>query len=74
MPNFLRMRDPALYSEQMAKQGDYDYVDSLASDLRGLSKDMDGIYESIMDYVDLDIKQRYFENLRKAHIEGNNIL
>ena len=58
----------------MSKQGNFDYVDSLAGDLRGLSKDMDGINETFMDYIDSNIKYQYFSNLDQAKIEGDNIL
>lgn len=74
LPNFRRMNESADYALKMSKQGNFDYVDSLAGDLRGLSKDMDGINETFMDYIDSNIKYQYFSNLDQAKIEGDNIL
>lgn len=72
-PNYLGMREGILEAIEKARNGDFSYVSSDAANLRGLSRDMDGIREAFMDFIEPEIKQRYFELWKTAHKEGNNI-
>lgn len=72
-PNFLGMREGILEAIEKARNGDFSYISSDAANLRGLSRDMDGIREAFMDFIEPEIKQRYFELWKIARTEGNNI-
>lgn len=72
-PNFLAMRKSMLEAFDQAKQGDFSYIRSDAGSFKALNKDMDGIRESFMDFIDPEIKSRYFKLWKLAHTEGCNI-
>lgn len=72
-PNFLGMRKGMHEALAYAKQGDFSYVRCDAGNFKSLSKDMDGIREAFMDFIDPEIKARYFKLWKLAHTEGCNI-
>lgn len=72
-PNFVRMRQNMQEAIDAARQGDFSYVRADAGNFRGLSRDMDGIREAFMDYIEPEIKQRYFELWKKADYGATNI-
>ena len=73
IPNFSRMKKNALLSLDKAKVGDFDYMDGATGNLRGLSKDMDGIGDNWWLEVDDLIRRKYADNMNKAKLMGNNI-
>ena len=73
IPNFRRMKENALLSLDKAKAGDFDYIDGATGNLRGLSKDMDGIGSDWWLEVDDFIRRRYADNINKARQMGDNI-
>lgn len=72
-PNFLRMKRNIQESIVEARQGEYSGMDAAAGNFRGLSKDMDGIRESFMDFIDPAIKEKYFEEWDIVSTMGDNI-
>ena len=72
-PNFLGMKQGMLEALEKARQGDFSYVRADAGNFRALSKDMDGIRESFMDFIEPDVKARYFELWKKADYRATNI-
>ena len=71
--NFLRMRQNMQDAIACAYQGNFRVIRSAAGNFRSLSKDMDGIREAFMDYIEPDIKQRYFELWKITSYEATNI-
>lgn len=71
--NFSRMKKNALLSFEKAKAGDFDYIDGATGNLRGLSKDMDGIGWNWWDEIDKKYRKPYSENMSKAEQMGDNI-
>jgi hypothetical protein len=72
-PNFIRMKQNMLDAVTAAKTGNFRIVRSAAGNFKGLSKDMDGIRETFMEFIEPDIKTRYFTLWKLAHTEGRNI-
>uniref|UniRef100_UPI0040478541 hypothetical protein n=1 Tax=Rheinheimera sp. TaxID=1869214 RepID=UPI0040478541 len=72
-PNFLRMKQNMQDAIAAARQGNFRVIRSAAGSFKSLSKDMDGIREAFMDYIDPEIKARYFRLWKLAHTEGCNI-
>ncbi|OZY87152.1 hypothetical protein CBP51_09240 [Cellvibrio mixtus] len=73
IPNFKWMKENALLSLDKAKMGDFDYMDGATGNLRGLSKDMDGIGDNWWLEVDELIRRKYADNMNKAKQMGGNI-
>lgn len=72
-PNFLRMKQNMQDAIAAARQGNFRVIRSAAGSFRALNKDMDGIREAFMDYIEPEIKQRYFELWKKADYGATNI-
>ena len=72
-PNFVRMRQNMQDAIVAAQQGNFRVIRAAAGSFRGLNKDMDGIREAFMDFIEPDVKARYFELWTLAHTEGCNI-
>jgi hypothetical protein len=72
-PNFIRMRQNMQDAIAAARQGNFRVIRSAAGNFKGLNKDMDGIREAFMDFIEPDIKNRYFMLWKLAHTEGCNI-
>ena len=72
-PNFLGMRKGMQEALNYAKQGDFSYIRADAGNFKALSKDMDGIRVAFMDFIDPEVKARYFTLWKLAHTEGCNI-
>lgn len=72
-PNFIRMKQNMQDALAAARQGNFRVIRSAAGSFRALSKDMDGIRESFMDYIEPETKQRYFELWKKADFGATNI-
>ena len=72
-PNFILMKENILESIQNARSGKFSTIASAAGNFRGLSKDMDGIRETFMDFIDPEIKKRYFSEWKITGTMGNNI-
>lgn len=72
-PNFIRMKQNMQDAIAAARQGNFRVMRSAAGSFRALSKDMDGIREAFMDYIEPEIKQRYFELWKKADYGATNI-
>lgn len=72
-PNFLGMKQGMLEALAKARRGDFSYVRSDAGNFRGLNRDMDGIREAFMDFIEPEIKQRYFELWKKSDYMATNI-
>lgn len=72
-PNFIRMKSNMHDAIENARQGKFSTIRSAAGNFRGLSKDMDGIRESFMDFIDPAIKQKYFEEWKITNKMGDNI-
>lgn len=72
-PNFLLMKKNIQEAIVEARQGDYSGIDAAAGNFRGLSKDMDGIRESFMDFIDPAIKQNYFAEWKIVGTMGDNL-
>lgn len=73
LPNFRGMRMNALEALKDINQGDDSTIEDCTGNLRGLSKDMDGIGEEWWQVVDQMIKDKYFSNLGIAKKMGANI-
>lgn len=73
IPNFTRMRKNALVSLEKAREGNFDYIEGATGNLRGLSKDMDGIGWGWWDEVDGSYWKVHAENMNKAEQLGSNI-
>jgi hypothetical protein len=73
IPNFRRMKENALLSLDKAKAGDFDYMDGATGNLRGLSKDMDGIGWDWWDEVESTYWKSHADNMNKAEKMGGNI-
>lgn len=73
IPNFHRMRKNVLLSLDKAKEGNFDYMEGATGNLRGLSKDMDGIGWDWWDEVDQKHIKLFSENMSKADKMGENI-
>ncbi len=56
-----------------ARTGKFSTIRSAAGNFRGLSKDMDGIRESFMVFIDPAIKEKYFEEWDIVSTMGDNI-
>jgi hypothetical protein len=72
-PNFLGMKKNIIESIQNAKMGKLSTIRSAAGSFRGLSKDMDGIRESFMDFIDPLVKHKYFLEREITSTMGDNI-
>ncbi|KKO47271.1 hypothetical protein WG68_01090 [Arsukibacterium ikkense] len=72
-PNFLGMKQGMLEALEKARQGDFSYVMADAGNFRSLSKDMDGIREAFMDYIEPELKHHYFELWKKTDYRATNI-
>ncbi|MCG3727793.1 hypothetical protein [Vibrio cincinnatiensis] len=72
-PNFIRMRQNMQDAISSARNGDFRIISSAAGSFRGLTRNMDGIFETFMDYINPEIKSRYFELWDMADREGSNI-
>ncbi|WP_445768121.1 hypothetical protein [Rheinheimera sp.] len=72
-PNFVRMRQNMQDAIVAAQQGNFRVIRAAAGSFRGLNKDMDGIREAFMDFIEPDVKARYFELWTLSHTEGCNI-
>ena len=73
IPNFRGMQKNALISLEKAKQGNFDYMQGATGNLRGLSKDMDGIGWDWCGEVDQKYWKDYAHNMNKAKQLGKNI-
>lgn len=73
IPNFLNMKNNMKTSIAEAKQGDYSGISAAAGNFRGLSKDMDGIRESFMDFIDPALKERYFSEWKITSTMSDNL-
>jgi hypothetical protein len=67
------MKENIIESIQNARLGKFSTIRSAAGSFRGLSKDMDGIRESFMDFIDPAIKEKYFSEWKITRTMGNNI-
>lgn len=72
-PNFLGMKENMAEALVNARAGKFSTIRSAAGNFRGLSKDMDGIRESFMDFIDPAIKQKYFAEWKVTNRMGGNI-
>lgn len=72
-PNFIGMRENIIEAVDNARQGKFPTIRSAAGNFRGLSRDMDGIREAFMDFIDPAIKQRYFDEWKITSTMGTNI-
>lgn len=72
-PNFLGMRKNIEQAIINARTGKFSTIRSAAGNFRGLSKDMDGIRESFMDFIDPAIKKKYFAEWKITNRMGGNI-
>ncbi len=73
IPNFQGMKENAIEAFDNAKLGQLSTIRSATGNLRGLSKDMDGIGWDWWDEVDPHYSKILAENLSKARIMGDNI-
>jgi hypothetical protein len=73
LPNFKGMQKAMEASLEEAKQGDNSGIRSCVGDLRGLSKDMDGVDWDWWDYVDEEIWNKFSPNLTIAEQHGENL-
>ena len=73
IPNFRGMKEDAILALSNAKKGKKSTIRSTAGNLRGLSKDMDGIGDNWWLEVDDLIRRKYADNMNKAKLMGNNI-
>lgn len=73
IPNFRGMKEDAILALSNAKKGKTSTIRSTAGNLRGLSKDMDGIGDNWWLEVDDLIRRKYADNMNKAKLMGNNI-
>jgi hypothetical protein len=73
LPNFKGMQEDMESSLKDAKQGNTWGIRSCVGDLRGLSKDMDGVTWDWLDYIDKKIVEKFSRNLGKAEQHGENI-
>jgi hypothetical protein len=74
LPNFRGMKINAIEALDDFKRGDNSTMEDCTGNLRGLSKDMDGIGEKWWQVVDPVTRQSYYNNLKIAGIMGDNIL
>ncbi|GAB1258005.1 hypothetical protein NBRC116494_25070 [Aurantivibrio plasticivorans] len=72
-PNFLSMQNASQTALAEYKKNNLDYLDRLAGDFRGLSKNMDGIRESFMEALDASIKKIYFQQWKNTTRSARNI-
>jgi hypothetical protein len=72
-PNFIGMKENMEEALVNARAGKFSTIRSAAGNFRGLSKDMDGIRESFMDFIDPAIKEKYFEEWKTVSLMGDNI-
>lgn len=73
IPNFLGMKQNIQESISAARKGDLSGIEAAAGNFRGLNKDMDGIRESFMDFVNPAIKNRYFSEWEIVSTMSDNI-
>lgn len=73
IPNFQGMKTNAIEALQNAKNGQLSTIRSATGNLRGLSKDLDGIGWSWWDEIENPYSQTYAQNINKAQIMGDNI-
>lgn len=73
IPNFRGMKENAILALNNAKQGEKSTIRSATGNLRGLSKDMDGIGDNWWLEVDELIRRKYADNMNKAKQMGGNI-
>ena len=67
------MKKNVILALDNAKQGQTSTIRSAAGNLRGLSKDMDGIGWSWWDELDKSYRKPFSENMNKAQTMGANI-
>lgn len=72
-PNFIGMKENMIEAIDNARHGKFSTIRSAAGNFRGLSRDMDGIREAFMDFIDPAIKQRYFDEWKITSTMGSNI-
>lgn len=73
IPNFRGMKEDAIFALANAKQGKTSTIRSTTGNLRGLSKDMDGIGSDWWLEINDAIRLQYAENINKARQMGDNI-
>jgi hypothetical protein len=73
LPNFKGMQEAMESSLEESKKGDNWGIRSCVGDLRGLSKDMDGVLWDWWDYVDEEIWEKFSPNLTIAKQHGENL-
>lgn len=73
IPNFRGMKENAIEALQNAKKGQLSTIRSATGNLRGLSKDMDGIGWDWWNEIDKSYRPPYSQNISKAQIMGDNI-
>lgn len=73
IPNFRSMKKNARLAFNNAKEGQFSTIRSATGNLRGLSKDMDGIGWNWWDEIDKKYREPYSENMSKAEQMGDNI-
>ncbi len=73
IPNFRGMKQDAIFALGNAKQGQTSTIRSTTGNLRGLSKDMDGIGWDWWDEVESTYWKSHADNMNKAEKMGGNI-
>jgi hypothetical protein len=73
IPNFSGMRANATEALQNAKSGHLSTIRSATGNLRGLSKDMDGIGWDWWNEIEESYRSHYSKNISKAQTMGDNI-
>ncbi len=73
IPNFRGMKQDAIFALGNAKQGQTSTIRSTTGNLRGLSKDMDGIGWDWWDEVESTYWKSHADNMNKAEKMGDNI-
>lgn len=73
IPNFQGMKANAIEALQNARNGYFSTIRSATGNLRGLSKDMDGIGWDWWNEIESSYRSLYSQNISKAQIMGDNI-
>jgi hypothetical protein len=73
IPNFQGMKSDAVEALKNAKSGHLSTIRSTTGNLRGLSKDMDGIGWDWWNEIEESYRPPYSQNISKAQIMGDNI-
>lgn len=73
IPNFQGMKANVIEALQNARNSHFSTIRSATGNLRGLSKDMDGIGWSWWDEIESSYRSPYSQNISKAQIMGDNI-